>query len=379
MQIKRYETANMQEATNRIKKDLGPDAIILSMKKISDRPPLIEILAARDEKTECPPSPNNRLPKKEDRQGDLLSCLTKEIHELKSSVEGLKQKISYQYDLSDLKESMNVLLDSISVRYPDHLRDIYTRLIANGVSRFKAAGLVETIKKNYPCKDTDTYEKGAFIAEQLIARSLPKDDRKERRVKAFIGPTGVGKTTTLAKLAAHYSIEKKMKVGMITTDTYRIAAAEQLKVYAKIMGLPIQIASEKDMFLSSLASFADKDMILVDTPGRNHNDDRYLNELRNTLDSSVETVLLLSPVANREYLLNTANRFKIFKYDRIILTKVDECCHFGSLYDVLDEIGKPVSHVTTGQNVPRDIEKASPEGLAKLILDNRLNSFQLRG
>lgn len=147
MQIKRYETANMQEATNRIKKDLGPDAIILSMKKISDRPPLIEILAARDEKTECPPSPNNRLPKKEDRQGDLLSCLTKEIHELKSSVEGLKQKISYQYDLSDLKESMNVLLDSISVRYPDHLRDIYTRLIANGVSRFKAAGLVETIKK----------------------------------------------------------------------------------------------------------------------------------------------------------------------------------------------------------------------------------------
>lgn len=166
---------------------------------------------------------------------------------------------------------------------------------------------------------------------------------------------------------------------MITTDTYRIAAAEQLKVYAKIMGLPIQIASEKDMFLSSLASFADKDMILVDTPGRNHNDDRYLNELRDTLDSSVETVLLLSPVANREYLLNTANRFKIFKYDRIILTKVDECCHFGSLYDVLDEIGKPVSHVTTGQNVPRDIEKASPEGLAKLILDNRLNSFQLRG
>ncbi len=170
-----------------------------------------------------------------------------------------------------------------------------------------------------------------------------------------------------------------MKVGMITTDTYRIAAAEQLKVYAKIMGLPIQIASEKDMFLSSLAGFADKDMILVDTPGRNHNDDRYLNELKNTFDSSVETVLLLSPVANREYLLDTANRFKIFKYDRIILTKVDECGHFGSLYDVLDEIGKPVSHVTTGQNVPRDIEKASPEGLAKLILDNRLNSFQLRG
>ena len=379
MQIKRYEAVNIQEAKNRIKKDLGPDAIILSMKKISDRPPLIEILAARDEKTESVPSPNNQLPKKEDGQGDILSCLTKEIHELKSSVEGLKQNISYQCDLSDLKGMMNVLLDSISIRYPDHLRNIYTRLIANGVSRFKAAGLVETIKKEYPCKDTDTYEKGAFIAEQLIARSLPKDDRKEKRIKAFIGPTGVGKTTTLAKFAAHYSIEKKMKVGMITTDTYRIAAVEQLKVYAKIMGLPIQIASEKDVFLRSLASFADKDMILVDTPGRNHNDDRYLNELKNTLDSDLETILLLSPVANSEYLLNTANRFKIFKYDHIILTKVDECGNFGSMYDVLDKIGKPVSHVTTGQNVPRDIEKASPERLAKLILENRLNTFQLRG
>ena len=180
-----------------------------------------------------------------------------------------------------------------------------------------------------------------------------KDDRKERRIKAFIGPTGVGKTTTLAKLAAHYSLEKKMKVGMITTDTYRIAAAEQLKVYAKIMGLPIQIASEKDMFLRSLASFADKDMILVDTPGRNHNDDRHLNELKDTLDLRCGNRFTLKSCCQREYLLNTANRFKIFEYDRIILTKVDECNHFGSMYDVLDEIGKPVSHVTTGQNVPQ--------------------------
>jgi flagellar biosynthesis protein FlhF len=379
MQIKRYETATMQEAKLQIKKELGPHAIILSMKKISDHPPLIEILAARDEKTECLSPSNNHLPQEEDRQGNSLSCLTKEIHELKSSVEGLRQKILFQDDLSDLKEMMNVLMDNISVRYPDHLRDIYTRMIATGISRSKAAGLVEAIKNNYPCKDTDTYEKCTIIAEELISRSLMKDDRKESRVKAFIGPTGVGKTTTLAKLAAHYSIEKKMKVGMITTDTYRIAAADQLKVYAKIMGLPIQIASKRDIFLRSLASFSDKEIILVDTPGHNHNDDRHLNELKDTLGSDVETILLLSPVVNREYLINTSNRFKIFKYDRLILTKVDECNHLGSIYNVLDEIGKPVSHVTTGQNVPRDIETASPERLAKLILDNRLNSFQLRG
>lgn len=373
MQIKRYEAANLHEATVRIKRDLGPDAIILSTGKISDRPHLMEVLAARDEATAPLGLPEQRSHSKELRPPESISCLEKEIHELKSGIEGLKQELLCRRDLSELKETMALLLDTISIRYPTHLRSIYTRMVAGGVSRFKAAALLETMKKDYAHDQRDTYEKSAAIAENLIARSLVKNGWKEQRIKVFIGPTGVGKTTTLAKLAAHYSLEKKMKVGMITTDTYRIAAAEQLKVYAKIMGIPIQVAPEKETFLRSLASFADKDVILVDTPGRNSNDDRGLGELKAILPSGVEIVLLLSPVASREHLLDTANRFRKFNYDRLILTKVDECSHFGSMYEVLDEIGKPVSHVTTGQNVPRDIEKASPERLARLILQSRLN------
>lgn len=372
MQIKRYEATNLHEAMIRIKKDLGPDAIILSTGKISDRPHLIEVLAARDEQN-APIPPEEPLHQKDPRSPESFSSLEKEIHELKSGIEGLKQEFPCRRDLSELKETMNLLLDTISIRYPAHLRSIYTGMVAGGISRFKAAALLESIKKDYAQEERDTYEKSTAIAEKLIARSLVKNFQKEQRIKAFIGPTGVGKTTTLAKLAAYYSLEKKMKVGMITTDTYRIAAAEQLKVYAKIMGLPIQVAPEKETFLRSLESFAEKEMILVDTPGRNHNDNRGLSELKMILDSDVETILLLSPAASREHLLETADRFKMFDYDRIILTKVDECNRFGSMYEVLDEIGKPVSHVTTGQNVPRDLEKASPERLARLIVQNRLN------
>jgi flagellar biosynthesis protein FlhF len=373
MQIKRYEATNLHEATVRIKKDLGPDAIILSTGKISDKPHLIEVLAARDEQTDPPVFPEGRSHNKELRTPESLFCLEKEIHELKSGIEGLKQEFPCRRDLSELKETMSLLLDALSIQYPAHMRRIYTRMVAGGISRFKAAALLETMKKDYTQEERDTYEKSALVAEKLIADSLAKKSRAEQRIRAFIGPTGVGKTTTLAKLAAHYSLEKKMKVGMITTDTYRIAAVEQLKVYAKIMGLPIQVAPEKESFLRSLESFAEKDVILIDTPGRNHNDNRGLNELKAILPSDVETVLLLSPAAGREHLLDTANRYRIFNYDRLILTKVDECNHFGAMYEVLDEIGKPVSHLTTGQNVPRDIEKASPERLARLILQNRLN------
>jgi flagellar biosynthesis protein FlhF len=373
MQIKRYEASNLQEATAKIKHDLGPDAIILSTSKISGRPHMIEVLAARDEPSAPPDFSEKRLYNSETGPSASIPCLEKEIRDLKSSIEELRQGCPSRSDLSDLKETMNLVLDTLSTRYPAHLRRIYTRMVNDGFSPFKAASLLEELQIHYAHEERDSYEKSAAIAEKLIARSLVKEGSKERRIKALIGPTGVGKTTTLAKLAAHYSLEKKLKVGMITTDTYRIAAAEQLKVYAKIMGLPIQIAPEKDTFLRSLESFADKDMILVDTPGRNPNDDLHLNKLRAILHSDVEIILLLSPVAGREHLLYTANRFRIFDYDRLILTKVDECNRFGSMYEVLHDIGKPVSHLTTGQNVPRDIEKANPERLAKLIFQNRLN------
>ncbi|MCX5836690.1 MAG: flagellar biosynthesis protein FlhF [Deltaproteobacteria bacterium] len=373
MQIKRYEVANLQEALTKIKKDLGPDAIILSTRKIEGKAPLVEVMAARDEGTEAPVFDNSLIHKTHEQPGESLNSLSREIRELKSCVHALMEKISCQSDLLNLQETMNVLCDSISAGNASHLRNIYKRLISTGMSRTKAVRLIETIKNDFPHENTDTCEKGTRLIEKLIARSLVKDDRKERRIKAFIGPTGVGKTTTLAKLAAHYSIEKKMKVGLITTDTYRIAASEQLKVYAKIMGLPIHIASEQDLFVRSVAKFSDKDMILVDTPGRSHNDDQYLRTLKNTLCPDVESILLISPIASREYLIETADRYKIFDYDRIILTKVDECSRFGQLYDVLDGIGKPVAYMTTGQNVPKDIEKASPETLAKLILQNRLN------
>ncbi|MFH1081213.1 MAG: flagellar biosynthesis protein FlhF [Pseudomonadota bacterium] len=373
MQVKRYEAVSMREAMTRIKHDLGPDAVILSTKKISKDKPLIEITAARDR--DIAPAENHRISRPDDafRYEPSLGSLRQEIRDLKSCIDGLAHHFPVTSDCSDLKEALNILCDTVSVRNALHLHDIYLRLIANGVSRIRALRLIETIKNDFPPPLTDTYEKAAGLAEKLIAGSFLKDEGKEKRIKAFIGPTGVGKTTTLAKLAAHYCLEKKMKVGLITTDTYRIAASEQLKIYAKIMGLPIDIASSRDKFSRALSNFAEKDMIFVDTPGRNHHDNQCLKTLKSILTDNIETFLLLSPIASREYLLDVADRFRMFHYDRIILTKLDECTRFGSMVDVLDIIAKPVSYVTTGQNVPRDIERTNPDRLAKLTFQSSLN------
>ena len=372
MQIKRYEAVNMREAMAKIRKELGSDAVILSTKKISEDSSLIEVVAAREQELV-----NHEINSSSDiavqsREGNLDS-LKQDMRELKSFIDSLSQQLMFKTDLLDLKETLNMLCDNISVRNEAHLHDLYRMLIDNGFSRARALRLTETIKSEYPRTSADTPEKAVTLAEYMLARSFPVDNRREGRIKAFVGPTGVGKTTTLAKLAAHYCLDKKMKVGLITTDTYRIAAPEQLKVYAGIMGLPLQVASEKTKFMQSLAKFADRDLILVDTPGRSRQDDHFLSILKSILTEDVDTFLLLSPTASREHMIETADRFRILDYDRLILTKLDDCRNFGAVVDVIDAIGKPVSYLTTGQNVPQDIETANPQKLAQLTLQNILH------
>lgn len=374
MQIKRYETKNLQEASLRIRRDLGPDAIILSTKRISADPPLIEVVAARDERHTPAPVQETPAPARDRSHDDSLAWIVKEMQGLRASIDDLSRRCSGWPDMAELKGTLERLADGNLAGIPLHLRDLYIRLLANGVSGAKALSLIDAIHQSFPPQQADTPAKGSLIAEKLISRSLAREDlRSGTRIKAFIGPTGVGKTTTLAKLAARYSIEQKKKVGLITTDTFRIAAAEQLKVYAKIMALPLQVAADAAAFARALTNLSDRELILVDTPGHNPHDEGYLGRLKTLCGDGIESLLLLNATAAKPTFRETAELFRTCRYDRLILTKLDECSHLGSLYDLLEEVDKPVSYVTTGQNVPTDIEQASPDRLARMILQNRLN------
>ena len=387
MQVKRYEVANVQEALGRIKNDLGPDAIVLSTKTISNsHPRLIEVIAAADreegwkrpEKT----SVSGRYPEPlREETMDRWADFDRQMREIKEMLAVLNQNRRLYEELAELKEGMNNLFHVLGLggknRENDLVSKLYRHMLCNGLAKTKAAKIIGMVQRDPRFFKVRNYEDLVMVAEQCLADSLtrPRPERGGKRLKVLIGPTGVGKTTTLAKLAARYKIDEKKKTGLITTDTYRIAAVEQLKIYAKILGVPLYVAGDNESFRKSLRALADHDVVLVDTPGKSPGDKEYLQRLQEMFSpqESLDIHLLLSSTASRDSLLAAAEHYRVLKYDRIALTKLDECRSFGSLYDVLDQAGTPVSYVTNGQNVPQDIEDVSTREMARLIISNTLH------
>ncbi len=386
MQIKRFEAASTQEALLKIKNELGPDAVVLSTRKIrSGRVPLIEVTAAVDPAREslretpaarpagaAPTAP--APPRIEDEA--LARGLRRDVEEIKTLITEANLRPFPYGEFLEMKEMLDTFFDTLGFerkeKIPGALSTIYHHLVACGVSRSRAFLIVSTINRNVPAEELQNEAGIGRIAEKLLAKTIGLSYRpaERKRICAFVGPTGAGKTTTLAKIAARSVLEEKLKVGLITTDTYRIAAAEQLRTYARIMEIPIEVVPDKTAFRRSLAKLADRDLILVDTPGKSTVEPGYIEKLQDLfqLEAPVETHLLLSLTSSQDNLAENLARFKPVGYQSIIFTKLDESRHFGVLYNVIDQERKPVSWVTNGQNVPQDIEKIDPGRLARMIM-----------
>lgn len=381
MQVKRYEVASMNEAMTKIKDDLGPDAVILSARKIrSGRQEAFEVMAARDENTQLTENaPGHAQVESKthplNQPEDVLTLFRSELREIRESIDAFKTQNSLSRELAEMKETMNSFFDVLGMRKgraPQDLNSkVYLHLLGNGFSRASACRIVDAVNQKASQPGQMSEAEALVLAEKHIGNSLPvfRETGNEKRIKMFIGPTGVGKTTTLAKLAARYSIMKKRNVGLITTDNFRIAAAEQLGTYAKIMGLRMERASTRETFNKALKSFADKDIILVDTPGRARPDDGYLNKLEQTLpDQAIETNLLINATGSEDHLENIVSGYSRLRIDHLIVTKIDESRRFGMLYDFISKTKKPVTYLTCGQNVPQDIEEVTSARMANLML-----------
>jgi flagellar biosynthesis protein FlhF len=381
MQVKRYEVANIREALAKIKNDLGPDAIILSTKKIQGgRGTRVEVVAGKDDGCKMSPESPQSVGQYEPQKQDLaegISGMMREVTAMRAMLREMREEERPGGEWREFKEMLETLFDMFGLKkdaashHP--LAQVYRHLTTRGMSKDRASKLIAALRQE-GVKEINSCESGLARIEQCISQRLAPfaQEGTGKRVKAFLGPTGVGKTTTIAKLASLYALEKKVAVGLITMDTFRIAAVEQLKTYARIIGVPLEVAADKTSFQKSLQRMAAKDVIFVDTPGKNCRDDHYLQGLKDYFDHSVpvEVSLLLSMTSSEDSLREIGKRFEKLSYDRIILTKIDECPQAGFVFNIIEQLAKPVSYMTNGQNVPFDIEKASPANMARLIVRN---------
>ncbi len=265
---------------------------------------------------------------------------------------------------------------------PEQLFEHYLQLVQNQVAEELAVEILKNIQRQ--CRPEHLAQE-SFVQDQLalqLEKLIPVSGEIVRKkaygphVVALIGPTGVGKTTTIAKLAANLKLREKRKIGLITIDTYRIAAIDQLKKYADIIGSPLRIVGNPEDLRDAVASMSDCDFVLIDTAGRSPNDTLKLNELKNFLmaASPDEVHLVLSTTSSQACVELAIERFSDVRIDKIIFTKLDEAAHVGVVLNVIRKVNKSLSYVTTGQDVPRDIEVGHGRKLAQMILQNRVKA-----
>ncbi len=189
------------------------------------------------------------------------------------------------------------------------------------------------------------------------------------RIVALVGPTGVGKTTTVAKLAAHYTLGRKASVALITVDTFRVGAVEQLKTYSRIMGVPLEVASTPAEVQKAVDSHGDKDLIIIDTVGRSPRDNETIESLREMLQfpQPIEIHLCVAATTRDSELRSIVKSFSVLPVSRLLFTKLDESSSFGSIINLQIENKMPLSYFTRGQRVPEDIEPASAKKVAELL------------
>ena len=244
-------------------------------------------------------------------------------------------------------------------------------LVYSGVSPELIRKIVDTLN-TLPLQSGDQTVKGRLVETlgRLIKfAGMLKLKKNSPRIIALVGPTGVGKTTTTAKLAAMYALNRGNKVALITMDIFRVGAVEQLKTYSRIMGIPLEVASTPKELEKAVEKHSSCDLILIDTAGRSHKDKEKLDEMKNFLEDKIpiEVYLCLSATTKDRELEEILSRFRIFQVSKVVFTKIDECESFGNMVNLLMKDNLQIAYFTTGQRVPEDIEIATPAKLADMI------------
>ncbi len=375
MSTKTYRAGTMKEALEQVRRDLGGGAVILGSREVRRRRlfglggrELIEVTATTDPAAASEGDESRggvgsgAIPPT--GSGALHAQVGEQLSRLHAMVESL---------------SRQGRLDHLLPELPSGLAPTYATLLEAEVPEVLARRLVRHVAERLEPDEAHRPEalrealRGAVEACVPIAPPIAAVPGT-RRIVALVGPTGVGKTTTVAKLAANFKLVQGLRPGLVTVDTYRIAAVEQLRTYAEIIGLPLAVANAPNEMRGAIDALGEVDLVLIDTAGRSPRDEVRIRELADFLAEARpdEVHLVLSAVAGERSLRAAVERFAVVRADRLILTKLDEADGLGGVLAVIGQANRPVSYLTTGQAVPDDIEPADRRRLAGLILGHEV-------
>jgi len=370
MNVRKYTAATMEAALARVKSDLGRDAVILHTRCLRKGGVLgfgarevVEVTASGDMRVT--PRAAGSAPRPIDRVYRASSGSSEDFAGLRSDLSGLRAMV---------EDLVRQTRPSRTALWPDGLKCWYRHLTSRGMSDQSAIELLEPIAARLAGAKAGASAVRADVLAAICGRvrtasPIPAGRPGKPVVVAFVGPTGVGKTTTIAKLAANMALRERKAVGLVTLDTYRIAAVDQLRAYARIIELPLEVVLGPGEVEDALANLAACSVILVDTAGRSQRDALKINDLKAFFERRRpdEIHLVVAAASAQAAVADTVEKFSVYRPDRLIVTKLDELPASGKLLDVADSASLPLSYMTTGQDVPDDIETASPERFAALV------------
>jgi len=423
MKLKRFEALTLQEALQAVKAELGPEAVIVSSRRVQKggglfglmSQSMVEVTAAVDNPQKAEPlrtqpmaalnalrkasapleSPRvaSREPETDTGFREQLKVATaldpmkEQMQEMREEIRRLREEqrdpervlAPLRQELEGLRivvgEALEHRLQKRVEGLPGGLMDDYQSLVAQGVNTQKAHDLLRSVVETLGTVNIGNRDmvRDLIVERMMEALSAPGTGlgkTHEQKIMMLVGPTGVGKTTTVAKLAAMArQHQPESKTVLITLDTYRVAAVEQLRVYAKILKIPMEVAVSPQDLLDCVLRHEQADYILIDTAGRSPRDHGGYDELiaLNRGRLKLENHLVLAAPVAESGLMEVVRRYQSLPIHRIIWTKLDEVATYGSLYNILSHAGIPVSFLSAGQRVPEDLEVATRRRLVELI------------
>ena len=354
----------MPEAMKKVRNELGSEAVILNSKVTKSGGFLGMFKKERTEVIAAIDPTDTREP-------------AKEMKPAKKTVETSYQNQHENTEIMNELKKMRALLEHEEPSFSELYQQAYDYLINQEITENLARLVVENIQENQP-HIGDVEEMQRLVTLELYENMKECHFGKPSFHKKYIhlvGPTGVGKTTTLAKLAADAALNHQLRVGFITTDTYRIAAIDQLKTYAKILDVPLEVAYSLEDYKHAKDQFKDYDLVLVDTAGRNFRDASYVRELQKMIDFDEESdnFLVLGLTSKLADMKDIFQQFKEIPIHQMIFTKVDETSKSGNALNMVMDQQVGIAYLTDGQNVPDDIKETSAMGLARKVMEGFRN------